>query len=119
MFGYGGFWPGWGGYFGPGWGPMPGGVPGIVGGVIDDSEIASYVRDNIDLDPYIPVRDKNAIDVNVEGGTVTLSGTASRRSKGLAYADAFWAPGVLDVVNNIETKEGEEVKSPTEPKRQG
>jgi osmotically-inducible protein OsmY len=80
--------------------------PWIGGGVIDDAEIASYVRDNIDLDPYISVRDKNTIDVDVQGGTVTLSGKAmSRRSKGLAYADAFWAPGVLDVVNDVKVEE--------------
>ncbi|HUV72060.1 MAG TPA: BON domain-containing protein [Clostridia bacterium] len=75
-------------------------------GPIDDAEIASYVHDNIDLDPYISVRDKNSIDVEVSGGTVTLSGKVeSRRSKGLAYADAFWAPGVLDVVNEVEVEE--------------
>lgn len=94
--GYG--YPAWGGSYGPG--------PYVGGGIIDDAEIASYVRDNIDLDPYISVRDKNTIDVEVEGGTVTLSGKAmSRRSKGLAYADAFWAPGVLDVINNVRVEE--------------
>ena len=112
-----------GNYFGPGFFPGGGvggpffnpywGVSGFYGpvttGVLDDSEIASYVKDNIDLDPYISVSDKNNIDVEVEGGTAILRGTVkNRRSKGLAYADAFWTAGVLDVENEIKVAGEEE-----------
>ncbi len=86
-------------------------------GVLDDSEMASYVRDNIDLDPYISVKDKNSIDVDVSGGTATLTGkVSSRRSKGLAYADAFWVAGILDVVDELKI---EGAPGPAAPKKAG
>ncbi|MCL5411194.1 MAG: BON domain-containing protein [Patescibacteria group bacterium] len=90
----------------PAYGPF--GAPTYVmpGGAIDDAEIASYVRDNIDLDPFIPTRDKNNIDVEVEGGVAKLSGTVnSRRSQFLAYADAFWSIGVTEVETNLQVAE--------------
>ncbi len=98
-------------YFSPYFSPWaaPGGMGPVMApptGVLDDSEMASYVRDNIDLDPYISVRDKNNIDVDVSGGTAKLTGmVTSRRSKGLAYADAFWVPGILDVEDELTVQE--------------
>lgn len=43
--------------------------------------------------------------MEVNDGVVTLSGTVRNpRSKPLAYADAFWSSGVVDVNNKIEIK---------------
>lgn len=81
-------------YPGYGWGP-----PYMeVDYVLDDEDVEENVRDNIDLDPYIPRSDRNSIDVDVTGGIAKLTGTVrNRRSKFLAWNDAFWATGVMDV----------------------
>lgn len=85
--------------------PTPGYME--VDTVLDDEDIEENVRGNIDLDPYIPRKDKNAIDIKVSGGTVTLSGTVrNKRTKPLAYGDAFWSLGTLDVENNIQVESG-------------
>ncbi|HUV71706.1 MAG TPA: BON domain-containing protein [Clostridia bacterium] len=74
--------------------------------VLEDNEIQDLVSDTIAADPYIPQSDVNAINVEVKNGVVRLSGTvSSRRSKPLAYADAFWARGVVDVESNLVVKE--------------
>jgi hypothetical protein len=71
--------------------------------VLDDNEIADIVADNIHLDPFIPLSDERNITVEVSDGVVTLSGTVRNpRVKPLAYADAFWSPGVVDVIDNIQ-----------------
>jgi len=115
-YGYGGGY-GWGG-MGPGFGvgaPFWWGAP--VGWtdldlydynnnyVLDDNEIVDLVKDNIVADPGIPMSDSHNVDVHVSGGTATLSGTVRNpRTSPLAYGDAYWTPGVRDVVNNIEVQ---------------
>ena len=71
--------------------------------MLDDNEIADIVADNIHLDPFIPLSDERNMNIEVRGGVVTLSGTVRNpRVKPLAYADAFWSPGVVDVIDNIQ-----------------
>jgi len=71
--------------------------------MLDDNEIADIVKDNIFDDPYISLSDTNNVQVDVSDGIVRLSGTVRNpRSKPLAYMDAFWSSGVIDVVNNIQ-----------------
>ncbi len=93
----------------PGFYPPPGGYfypPGYFGPDLTyvaptgltDEEIANIVRDNINSDPSIPASDKQSIKIDVSGGMVNLSGAVrDRRSKPLAFADAFWSMGVIDV----------------------
>jgi len=77
--------------------------------VLEDNEIQDLVSDTIAADPYIPQSDVNNINVEVHNGVVHLSGTVrNRRTKPLAYADAFWSRGVVDVVSDIQ------VRSPSE-----
>lgn len=74
--------------------------------VLDDNEIEDLVNDNIAANPYIPQRDVSSIGVKVENGVVHLSGTVrNKRSKPLAYADAFWSRGVVDVQSDIKIEE--------------
>lgn len=115
-YGYGGGY-GWGG-MGPGlgmggpfwWGAPPGWTDLDLydynsNYVLDDNEIADLAKDNIVADPGIPMSDAHNIDVRVSGGTATLSGTVRNpRTSPLAYTDAYWTPGVRDVVNNIEVQ---------------
>jgi hypothetical protein len=73
--------------------------------MLDDNEIADIVADNIHLDPFIPLSDERNINIEVRNGVVTLSGTVRNpRVKPLVYADAFWSPGVIDVVDNIQVQ---------------
>lgn len=111
--------PGWGG-FNPWWGgpsPFQWGVPTGWTDVslydynqnqtLDDNEITDVILDNIEADPGIPLSDEHKIKVNVKDGTVTLTGDVSQpRTVPFAYADAWWAPGVKEVVNNIKVKQG-------------
>lgn len=76
--------------------------------MLDDNEIADIVSDNIYENPFITLSDTNNISVDVKDGVVTLSGTVRNpRAKPLAYADAFWSSGVVDVVNKIDVKTSE------------
>ncbi|MGI5825950.1 MAG: BON domain-containing protein [Patescibacteria group bacterium] len=111
---YGG--PGMGAGAGPGFGPGVGAPYGVTDYtdfydynsnlVLEDNEIQDLVSDTIAADPYIPQSDVNAINVSVNNGVVHLSGTVrNRRSKPLAYADAFWSRGVVDVVSDIVVRE--------------
>ncbi|RJR25792.1 BON domain-containing protein [Candidatus Microgenomates bacterium] len=103
-YGYGGYGPGYWGY-GPDW-DYTDYYDYNRNLVLDDNEIEDLVSDNIASDPYIPQRDVNSIEVKVEDGVVHLSGTVrNRRSKPLAYADAFWSRGVVDVQSNIKVEE--------------
>jgi hypothetical protein len=71
--------------------------------MLDDNEIADIVADNIHLDPFIPLSDERNINIEVKDAVVTLSGSVRNpRVKPLAYADAFWSPGVVDVIDNIQ-----------------
>ena len=79
--------------------------------VLDDEEIADIVADNIHLDPFIPISDERNIQIDVQNGVVTLSGTVRNpRVKPLAYADAFWSAGVVDVIDNIQVQTPERVQ---------
>ncbi len=73
--------------------------------ILDDEEIEDIVRDNLAADPGITLSDQQQIEVTVKDGNVTLSGVVRNpRSKPLAYADAYWSSGVLDVKNEITVK---------------
>jgi len=70
---------------------------------LNDEEIAEMVRSSIDEDMHIPRSDKERINISVDKGVVTLSGIVqNRRSKPLAYADAFRVRGVTDVNTRIK-----------------
>jgi len=77
--------------FGFGWSPMT------------DEELAYFVEQSIDNDPSIPA-DAN-IDVAVQDGVVTLTGTVpNKRIKHAAGDDAWWLPQVIDVHNTIQVQ---------------
>ncbi len=70
---------------------------------LTDDEIKNIVVDNIRSDPAIPRSDKESVKVEVSGGIVNLTGVVrERRTKPLAYADAFWSWGVSDVNSDIK-----------------
>jgi hypothetical protein len=74
--------------------------------MLDDNEIEDIVRDNIADDPGISYSDQEKIEVKVDNGVVTLSGEVRNpRSKPLAYSDAYWSSGVMDVNNKITVKQ--------------
>lgn len=69
---------------------------------LTDSEVREQVLDRIQNDRNISPRDKSNIQVIAETGVVTLSGTVtSRRAKWQAYTNAYWSPGVSDVLNKL------------------
>lgn len=73
--------------------------------VLDDNEIEDIIRDNISADYGIPLSDENRIEVSVKDGVAKLTGEVNQpRSKPLAYADAYWSSGVVDVDNKITVK---------------
>lgn len=87
------------GTFAPGaWG---GGIATIGAQPAPDAEIQHFVERTIDNDPEIPAHAK--IDVAVQNGVVTLTGTVSnKRIKHAAGDDAWWIPQVLDIHNQIQ-----------------
>jgi osmotically-inducible protein OsmY len=67
---------------------------------ISDPEIEALVRAHLDEDPRL--RNPKTVGVVVSDGVVTLSGTVTSETERLAAAqDAWKAPGVVDVVNEI------------------
>jgi osmotically-inducible protein OsmY len=69
---------------------------------ITDDEVKDNVLEAINSDTGIPPRDRKKIKAGVKKGIVTLYGRVSqKRSRLTATDDAYWSPGVLDVVNNI------------------
>lgn len=71
--------------------------------ILEDNEIHDIVTDNIAADGGIPLSDQNKIEVKVKDGVVTLSGEVKYpRTKPLAYTDAYWSSGVIDVMNNLK-----------------
>lgn len=73
--------------------------------ILEDNEISDFVKDNIVADPGIPMSDANNIQVKVEDGKAILSGTVRNpRTNPLAYTDAYWTPGVLDVQDDIKVE---------------
>ncbi len=123
---------GWPGFAGPGWQPAPmgaltwggtwapytvwsgfGGLGGLrrhggsyspqfAGtGLPTDEEITEMVYDAMDVDPLIPY--DADINVSVDSGVVTLTGTVINKSiKHAAADDAWWIPGVTDVRNELK-----------------
>lgn len=71
-----------------------------AGAEADRAEIRSDVRNQLEWDYRV---DENDVNVAVDDGVVTLSGTVENFSaKEAAAADAWSVTGVIDVVNNIE-----------------
>lgn len=65
-----------------------------------DAEIRDTIRGNLDRD--IRITDPSKIFVSVSDGIVTLSGTVpTYRQRTAASDDAWAAPGVVDVINDI------------------
>lgn len=123
---------GWPGFGGPMWSPVPmgaltwggtfapypvwsgfGGLGGlrrhggsysaqfISTGLPSDEEITEMVYDAMDVDPLIPY--DADINVSVDAGEVTLTGTVINKSiKHAAGDDAWWIPGVVDVHNQLK-----------------
>lgn len=74
--------------------------------ILEDNEIQDIVADNIYEDPGIPLSDFNNIKIEVKDGVANLSGEVwNPRTKPLAYADAFWSPGIIDVNSTIKVKQ--------------
>ena len=70
-------------------------------GLPTDEEITEMIYDALDDDPLIPW--DADINVEVDAGTVTLTGTVpDKRIKHAAGDDAWWIPGVVDVHNEIQ-----------------
>ncbi|MHB8842164.1 MAG: BON domain-containing protein [Candidatus Aquicultor sp.] len=66
----------------------------------DDEQIQEMIEESLDWDPLIPYGAD--IEVGVDAGEVTLSGNVpNKRAKHAAGNDAFWAPGVVDVKNEL------------------
>ncbi len=104
------------GYAGPAFGPYAGpGTWGLGGlrqwggtyspqftatGLPTDEEIEEMVYDAMDADPLIPY--DADIDVSVDAGVVTISGTVpNKRIKHASGDNAWWVPGVVDVNNEL------------------
>ncbi len=72
----------------------------IATGLPTDEEITEMVYDAFDIDPLIPY--DADLDVEIDAGVVTLSGSVpNKRAKHSAGDDTWWVPGVTDVRNNI------------------
>ncbi|MBI2939205.1 MAG: BON domain-containing protein [Chloroflexi bacterium] len=70
-------------------------------GLPTDEEISEMVYDAIDDDPLIPWDAE--INVDVEAGEVTLTGTVpNKRIKHAAGDNSWWIPGVVDVHNSLQ-----------------
>jgi hypothetical protein len=97
-----------GGYQGSGFGPGAAGQWGGpyshqfgTAGLPTDEQITEMIYDALDADPLIPW--DTEIDINVDAGTVTLTGTVpNKRIKHAAGDDAWWINGVVDVHNNLD-----------------
>lgn len=68
----------------------------------DDNKIKSFIKNMVRIDPRI---DNETIDVNVEGGVVTLNGTVNAHWKKEQTENyAHRVTGVNNVINNIEVR---------------
>ncbi len=77
----------------------------LKGWTPSDQDLREMVEDNIEADPQVPGRDGRAINVQAQGGVVTLSGTVrSRAVKFAAGSDAYWTFGVSGVQNELEVR---------------
>jgi hypothetical protein len=89
----------------------------VLTGLPTDDEIAEMVYDAIDADPIIPY--DADINVDVDAGTVTVTGTVpSKQVKHAVGDDAWWIPGVDDIRNDLQvaTRRGgrEETEAPSQ-----
>lgn len=86
--------------------------PGSRKELPDDEQITELIEESLDWDPLIPYGAD--IEISVDAGEVTLRGNVpNKRAKHAAGDDAFWAPGVVDVRNElvIEKKQPRNKKS--------
>jgi hypothetical protein len=73
----------------------------VATGLPTDEEITEMIYDAMDVDPLIPY--DADINVEVDSGVVTLTGTVpNKRVKAAAGDDAWWVPGVVDVRNELQ-----------------
>jgi hypothetical protein len=100
--GFGGYGPGYMGTYPMQQGFYGGGVPyQSIAGMPDDEDIEEMIFDSFDADPMVPY--DADIDVEVQEGVVTLTGTVpNKRIKHAVGDDAWWIPGVVDVNNNLQ-----------------
>jgi hypothetical protein len=99
---FGGYGPGYMGTYPMQQGFYGGGSPyQSFAGMPDDEDIEEMIFDSLDADPMVPY--DGDIDVEVQAGVVTLTGTVpNKRIKHAVGDDAWWVPGVLDVNNNLQ-----------------
>jgi osmotically-inducible protein OsmY len=72
----------------------------IPSSVWSDQEIQDTIHRSLALD--VRIIDSSNLHVKLKGGVVTLSGTVSTYDQKTAAADDAWsAPGVLDVINDV------------------
>jgi len=72
----------------------------LTTGLPTDQEVTEMIYDQMDADPLIPY--DADINVDVDAGVVTLTGTVpDKAAKHAAGNDAWWVPGVDDVSNQI------------------
>jgi len=72
----------------------------VATGLPTDEEIEEMIYDTLDVDPLVP--SDADINVDVSSGVVVLTGTVpNKAAKHAAGDDAWWAPGVVDVNNNL------------------
>lgn len=82
----------------------------VATGLPTDEEIEEMVYDAIDADPLIPY--DADINVEVDSGVVTLTGTVlNKTEKHAAGDDAWWVPGVVDVKNELKVTGRRRVKT--------
>ncbi len=88
----------------------------ISTGLPTDEEITEMVYDALDSDPLVPY--DADIEVSVDSGVVTLSGTVpNKRVKHSIGDDAWWVPGVVDVRNDVQV--GGRRRARSAPKESG
>ncbi|MCZ7570169.1 MAG: BON domain-containing protein [Ardenticatenaceae bacterium] len=86
-------------------------------GLPTDEEMEEMIYDSIDDDPLIPW--DADIEVKVETGQVTLTGSVPNKMiKHAAGQDAWWITGVTDVNNNITVTGRRRARGAREEQRQ-
>lgn len=82
-------------------------------GLPTDEEISEMIYDAMDVDPLIPY--DADINVTVDAGEVTLTGTVANKSiKHAAGDDSWWIPGVVDVHNQLKVSGRRRTRGGTE-----
>ena len=81
-----------------------------------DAQVASGVKDKINADSNVPDKQLN---VNANGGTVTLSGNVSSdAARNAAGSDAGQIAGVKTVINNLQIVPASASNQPVAPQEQ-